>query len=286
MPLGPLMIRQPRQTSSRQRLKILDPFPMNPSYWNEYAEDTLNYLLEIEGRYDRYMYKGPDVDFPSHRATLVQWLVELCYGCFSYQPNTLHIAVNLLDRYLSAHGVTLVPLDQLQCVGMCALMIAGKMEENTIKLEIFELCRLCDLYTPRQIASTELSILVALKFEVLVSSASGFSDYFKRAISAPPMVIELIDFLCDLSLISYKFLDFSNSQIAAAAVWIALCAIHQDWSEELAILTGYSRTDLTPCSMLFRELVCSQIDTVDLRSTLGHKYPLEQILATLTYVLQ
>jgi hypothetical protein len=26
----------------------MTPFPANPGYWNEYANDTLNYLFEIE----------------------------------------------------------------------------------------------------------------------------------------------------------------------------------------------------------------------------------------------
>ena len=39
----------------------------------------------------------------------------------------------------------------------------------------------------------ELSMLVVLKFEILVASATGFSDYFKRAVPANPILSELTD---------------------------------------------------------------------------------------------
>ncbi|KAF8935408.1 G2/mitotic-specific cyclin-B3 [Dissophora ornata] len=282
-PLGPLMTRQPRKGSTRQRLIIVNPFPMSPSYWEEYANDTFMYLLEIElafgasasvlrlslchhssilfqGRYDRYMYMDPDSESTSHRTTLVLWLVEVCYKYLEYQPTTLHAA----DRYLSIHKMEQVPLSELQCVGMCALMIAAKLEEHTDnKCSIADLCKLCDLYTPQEITSMELSMLVVLKFEILVASAIGFSDYFQRAVPANPMLSELTD-----------------------AMWIALCALHDNWSEELAILTGYSRLDLTPCTMAFKELICSSTYTLEQLAPLGLKYPLEQTLATLTPVLQ
>ncbi|KAF9115683.1 G2/mitotic-specific cyclin [Mortierella sp. AM989] len=221
LPLGPLMTR-PRKGSTRQRLRIVNPFPMNPSYWNEYANDTLDYLLEIEGRYDRFMYMSPESDLGHNRMTLVAWLIEISYGLFGLQSATLHSAVNILDRYLSIRKEDPVQLDRLQGVGLCSLMIA---------------------------------------------SATGFSDYFKRAIPDNYSVMELTD-------------------IAASALWIALCTVHQDWSEELAISTGYTRTDMTPCSMIFKELVCAPTDTQELQRAFHYKYQFEKAFASLITVLQ
>ena len=89
----------------------------------------------------------------------------------------------------------------------------------------------------------EVDILKALKFEILVASATGFSDYIQRAIVDHEETRQLIDvwpfeislasclffstvlvvltrrdfqFLCDLSLISHHFLEFNTCQIAAA----------------------------------------------------------------------
>ncbi|KAF9085929.1 hypothetical protein BGX23_009285 [Mortierella sp. AD031] len=284
-PLGPLMTRQPRKASTRSRLVVVSPFPMNQSYWDEYASDTFNYLLEIEGRYDRYMYIDLQSEFGDHRSTLIQWMIELCYGWFHLPSGTLHSAVNILDRYLAIVKPETIDREKLQCVGMCALMIAGKLEEPAGTLSTYNLCQLCDLYSTRELANTEVDILKALKFEILVASATGFSDYFKRAIFDSDETRELIDFLCDLSLISHHFLEFNTCQIAAAAVWISLCAVGQDWNEDLAILTGYSRNDLSPCSLVFHELVFSKTNPLDVRPTLGFKYQVDHVLVILRGVL-
>ncbi|KAG0070114.1 G2/mitotic-specific cyclin-B3 [Linnemannia elongata] len=275
--LGPLMTRQPK--------KVVSPFPQCQHYWDEYANDTFNYLLEIESRYDRYLYFDEHSEFGDYRATLVQWIIELCYGWFKLPPGTLHVAVNILDRYLAVVKPETIHRDKLQCIGMCALMIAGKLEEPAGTLGTYNLCQLCDLYSTREIANMEVDILKALKFEILVASATGFSDYIQRAIVDHEETRQLIDFLCDLSLISHHFLEFNTCQIAAAAVWISLCAIGLDWNEDLAILTGYSRNDLSPCSVVFSDLVLSTDNPLDLRATLNFRYPVDQTMTTLRTVL-
>lgn len=283
--LGPLMTRQPKKAISRSRLVVVSPFPQCQHYWDEYANDTFNYLLEIESRYDRYLYFDEHSEFGDYRATLVQWIIELCYGWFKLPPGTLHVAVNILDRYLAVVKPETIHRDKLQCIGMCALMIAGKLEEPAGTLGTYNLCQLCDLYSTREIANMEVDILKALKFEILVASATGFSDYIQRAIVDHEETRQLIDFLCDLSLISHHFLEFNTCQIAAAAVWISLCAIGLDWNEDLAILTGYSRNDLSPCSVVFSDLVLSVDNPLDLRATLNFRYPVDQTMATLRTVL-
>ncbi|KAG9067810.1 hypothetical protein KI688_011398 [Linnemannia hyalina] len=211
--LGPLMTRQPK--------KVISPFPQCQHYWDEYANDTFNYLLEIESRYDRYLYFDEHSEFGDYRATLVQWIIELCYGWFKLPPGTLHVAGNLKSLQARSAPTT---------------------------------------------SNMEVDILKALKFEILVASATGFSDYIQRAIVDHEETRQLID-------------------IAAAAVWISLCAIGLDWSEDLAILTGYSRNDLSPCSVVFSDLVLSTDNPLDLQATLNFRYPIDQTMATLRTVL-
>ncbi|KAF9902271.1 Cyclin-B1-1 [Linnemannia zychae] len=265
-PLAPLMTRKPRKAIQRSRLVVVSAFPNSHHYWDEYANDTFKYLLEIESRYDRYMYFEPQSEFGDYRSTLVQWIIELCYGYFRLPTGTLHAAVNILDRYLAVVKPETVHREILQCVGMCALMIAGKLEEPTGTLGTANLCQLCDLYSTRELANMEIDILKALKFEILVASATGFSDYFKRAITQNEETWQLID-------------------IAASAMWISLCATGKDWNEDLAILTGYSRHDMTPCSVVFQKLLFSATEAFDLVNTLGLKYPIDDTMASLSIVL-
>ncbi|KAF9318053.1 G2/mitotic-specific cyclin-B3 [Podila horticola] len=236
-PLGPLMTRLPKKVYIRPRITVKDEFPINPAYWNEYMNETLTYITEIEDRYDRYYYFSNQPLIKSDmRRVLVMWLMELCYGPFRFEASTLHHA------------------------GVCALMIAGKLDENGFKFSTEDLSMLCDrAYTPGEIAGMEIRILVTLKFEVL--------------------------FLCDLSLLSHEFLEFNPSQIAATAVWIALCATDRNWTEELAIATGYSRTILTQSVKVYASLVNQCVDSIEGLKCLTLKYPLEETLLILSRLL-
>lgn len=59
------------------------------------------------------------------RGILVDWLVEV-HQKFRLLPETLFLAVNIIDRFLS---LRVCSLPKLQLVGITALFIASKYEE-------------------------------------------------------------------------------------------------------------------------------------------------------------
>lgn len=59
------------------------------------------------------------------RTTLIDWLLQV-HLRYHMLPETLWIAVNLVDRFLSVRVVSLV---KLQLVGVTAMFIAAKYEE-------------------------------------------------------------------------------------------------------------------------------------------------------------
>lgn len=59
------------------------------------------------------------------RATLVDWLLQV-HLRYHMLPETLWIAVNIVDRFLSTRIVSLV---KLQLVGVTAMFVAAKYEE-------------------------------------------------------------------------------------------------------------------------------------------------------------
>ncbi|KAI1295245.1 Cyclin-A1 [Mortierella claussenii] len=217
-------------------------------------------------RYDRFMYMAPDSPFSVDRPSLVLWVIGICYQHFDYKSSTVHAAVHIMDRYLITKGSEITVAD-LQAIGICAAMIAGKLDETSCTVNVERCLVFCSYYTSKHLAKTELAILAALKFEILVASANGFADYFKRAIPAIPQVLVLFD-----------------------ALWIALCAVHRDWNEELAIFTGYTRVDLTPCSIIFKEAVDGINGDMQLKSrlqeALGPQYPLTRVIQTLSSILE
>lgn len=61
----------------------------------------------------------------SMRKTLIDWLLQV-HLRYHMLPETLWIAVNIVDRFLSRRVVSLV---KLQLVGVVAMFIASKFEE-------------------------------------------------------------------------------------------------------------------------------------------------------------
>ena len=70
------------------------------------------------------MKKQPDIN-NSMRAILVDWLVEVAEE-YKLSQDTLYLAVNYIDRFLSS---MVVLRKKLQLVGTACMLIASKLEE-------------------------------------------------------------------------------------------------------------------------------------------------------------
>ena len=68
----------------------------------------------------QYMIKQPDITYPM-RAILVDWLVEVGEE-YKLQPETIYLAVNYIDRFLSYMSVQRA---KLQLVGTACMFIAA-----------------------------------------------------------------------------------------------------------------------------------------------------------------
>nr|KAF6427246.1 cyclin A1 [Rousettus aegyptiacus] len=89
----------------------------------EYAEEIHQYLREAEIRYRpkaHYMRKQPDIT-EGMRTILVDWLVEVGEE-YKLRAETLYLAVNFLDRFLSCMSVL---RGKLQLVGTAAILLAS-----------------------------------------------------------------------------------------------------------------------------------------------------------------
>jgi hypothetical protein len=63
--------------------------------------------------------------FREMRTTLIDWLLQV-HLRYHMLPETLWIAVNIVDRFLSLRVVSLI---KLQLVGVTAMFVAAKYEE-------------------------------------------------------------------------------------------------------------------------------------------------------------
>ncbi|CAL8354726.1 unnamed protein product [Merluccius merluccius] len=213
----------------------------------DYAAEIHTYLREMEVKTQPkvgYMKKQPDIT-TSMRAILVDWLVEVGEE-YKLQNETLYLAVNYIDRFLSAMSVL---RGKLQLVGTAAMLLASKFEE-IYPPEVAEFVYITDdTYTKKQVLRMEHLVLKVLSFNLAAPTVNQFlSQYFLH--HRPARSVEsLAMYLAELSLVdSEPFLKYLPSHTAAAALLLANYTITgASWPKVLSEMTGYSLEDLTPC---------------------------------------
>ena len=104
----------------------------------ESVNDIFSYMRELEIKYmpnSQYMTFKTYLSF-EHRTELLNWIVKI-HSRLQLLPETLFLAVNIIDRFLSQKIVT---LNRFQLVGATALFIAAKYEEINCPLLSDILC--------------------------------------------------------------------------------------------------------------------------------------------------
>ncbi|KAL0973673.1 hypothetical protein UPYG_G00209300 [Umbra pygmaea] len=213
----------------------------------EYASEIHTYLrdLEVKSRPKAgYMKKQPDIT-NSMRAILVDWLVEVGEE-YKLQNETLYLAVNYIDRFLSSMSVL---RGKLQLVGTAAMLLAAKFEE-IYPPEVSEFVYITDdTYTKKQVLRMEHLVLKVLSFDLATPTINQFLTQYFLAQPLGNKVESLSMFLGELSLVdSDPFLKYLPSMTAAAAFVVANNTITGgSWSKALVEVTGYALEDLMPC---------------------------------------
>lgn len=213
--------------------------------FEEYESDIIVYLLTNETRYhpsSDYMRKQQDIT-SNMRYILVDWLVEVCDE-YKLSRDTLHLAVNYIDRFLSR---MMVARARLQLVGTAAMFLASKYEE-IYPPEANEFVYVTDdTYSKSQVLRMEHLILKVLNFNLVVPTALTFLDFFLKKSNADSKVKQLSNYILDLTLLDLKFRVHAPSVVAASAYALAHYTIHQDWNVDLEGETGYELQKLKSC---------------------------------------
>ncbi|XP_007951482.1 cyclin-A1 [Orycteropus afer afer] len=213
----------------------------------EYAEEIHRYLREAEVRHRpkaHYMRKQPDIT-ERMRAILVDWLVEVGEE-YKLRAETLYLAVNFLDRFLSCMSVL---RGKLQLVGTAAILLAAKYEE-IYPPEVDEFVYITDdTYTKRQLLRMEHLLLKVLAFDLTVPTTHQFLLQYLQRQGVCVRTESLAKYVAELSLLEADpFLKYLPSLIAAAAYCLANYTINRSfWPEALAAFTGYSLSEIGPC---------------------------------------
>ena len=62
---------------------------------------------------------------PRNRATILHWMSEFCFDHYLHRE-TYHIAVNLLDRFMSSSGIHSLQRGDLHLIGIVSLSLSIK----------------------------------------------------------------------------------------------------------------------------------------------------------------
>jgi cyclin B len=188
------------------------------------------------------------------RAILVDWLVEV-HMKFRLNPNTLYLCVNIIDRYCSKVEVR---RSKLQLVGVTALLVACKHEE-IYPPEVRDCVYITDrAYNRQEVLDMEQSILKELDWKISVPTAYPFLHRFLSLVEASTLASHAAHYYLERSLQEHDMLDYRPSEVAAAAVLLAInnpdILLHdEDYDGDLPGMVRNDLSTLTLTASLFSQ---------------------------------
>ncbi|OCF40839.1 cyclin [Kwoniella heveanensis CBS 569] len=228
----------------------------------EYADELFAHMENLEESVmpnPRYMDFQTEIEW-TMRTTLIDWLLQV-HLRYHMLPETLWIAVNLVDRFLSVRVVSLV---KLQLVGVTAMFIAAKYEE-ILAPSVDEFVYMTESgYTKDEILKGERIILQTLDFTV--SSYCSPYSWVRRISKADDYDIQtrtLSKFLMEVTLLDHRFLRCKPSMIAAIGMYLARKMLGGDWNEAFVFYSNFTESQLVAgASLLCERLVEPDFESV------------------------
>ena len=179
------------------------------------------------------------------RAILIDWLVDV-HLKFKLLPETLFLTVNIIDRYLEKSTIM---RQKLQLVGVAAMLIACKYEEIYAP-EIKDFVYVTDkAYTKEDILFMEGTILSVLDFNLTFTSSFRFMERYAHLGEFDEKMVMMARYLLEISLVEYKMLKYSPSNLASSAVYLVNKLRKRDaWNDVMVRNTRYQESQIRQCA--------------------------------------
>ncbi|KAJ5665967.1 uncharacterized protein N7477_008415 [Penicillium maclennaniae] len=203
----------------------------------EYVVEIFDYLKDLElvtMPNPQYIEHQHDLEWKM-RGILVDWLIEV-HTRFRLLPETLFLAVNIIDRFLSAE---IVALDRLQLVGVTAMFIASKYEE-VLSPHVANFSHVADeTFSDKEILDAERHVLQTLEYNMSFPNPMNFLRRISKADNYDIQTRTLGKYLMEISLLDHRFMSYPQSHIAAAAMYLARLILERGpWDATLAHYAG------------------------------------------------
>lgn len=185
----------------------------------EYVVEIFEYLKVLE----EATMPNPDyMDHQDHlewhlRGVLVDWLIEV-HTRFHLLPETIFLAINIIDRFLSTR---VVELEKLQLVGITAMFIASKYEE-VLSPHVQNFKHVADDgFSEEEILKAERFVLAALNYDLSYPNPMNFLRRISKADSYDIQTRTVAKYFLEISLLDHRFMQYPPSQIAAGSMYLA-----------------------------------------------------------------
>jgi G2/mitotic-specific cyclin 2 len=200
----------------------------DPTMVAEYADEIFEYMSKLEEEampMPNYMAGQQEITWDM-RATLIDWLLQV-HLRYHMLPETLWIAINIVDRFLSKRVVSVV---KLQLVGVTAMFVAAKYEE-IVAPSVDEYVKMTEGgYKKEEILKGEKIVLQTIDFKI--SSYCSPYSWVRRISKADDYNLQtrtLCKFLMEMTLLDHRFLRAKPSMIAAIGMYSARKMLGLDW---------------------------------------------------------
>lgn len=188
---------------------------------------TYNYLTETD---------SPQYLRPSLRAILIDWLVEV-HQKFQLLPETLYLAINVMDRFMSQRKVSMA---KLQLLAVCSLLIAAKFEEVNLP-KLSQYAYITDgACTCQDIKDAEMYVLTTLKFNIGWPNPLNFLRRISKADDYDANARGIAKFFMEYAMCCPKFVDLIPSRVSAMAMFCARLSLDKSikWDATLEHYSG------------------------------------------------
>jgi hypothetical protein len=194
------------------------------------------------------------------RGILTDWLVQVHFR-FRLLPETLFLAVNIIDRFLSARVVSLA---KLQLVGVACMFVAAKVEEIVAPSAANFLYCADSSYTEVEILQAEKYILKTLDWNLSYPNPMHFLRRVSKADEYNVQVRTIGKYLMEISCLEWRLIAAPPSLLAASSIWLARIILgREEWvsapsllSVSTWLLTWFCRLPTWPTTRRTRRARC------------------------------
>jgi G2/mitotic-specific cyclin 1/2 len=226
----------------------------DPLMVSEYVGEIFDYLFMLENTTLPRDYFALQTDIkPRMRSILVDWLVEV-HLRFRLTPETLFLAINLMDRFLTE---STVEVEKLQLLATGCLFIAAKYEE-VWSPSVKNYSYVTDGgSTEEEILQAERFILTALNFNLSYPNPMNFLRRISKADNYDIETRTMAKYLLEITVIDYKFLGVKPSLCAAAAMYVSRRLLGRpEWDATLTKYAGgYTLDQMKPAVELMVDYI-------------------------------